>query len=119
MLDIPILLHIAERADIPVKFLPRDENLELMDQYLTNEKRYIPIFIFIDEDGNEIGKWGPWAPEINEFTERLKADLPIRDSEQYEEAFQQYIKQVGDSFKNDDTFWHYVYNDMKHTILSL
>lgn len=119
MLDIPIFLHIAEKANIPTRFLIRDDNLELMDQYLTNEKRYIPIFIFIDEDGNEIGKWGPWAPEINEFTERLKADLPIRDSEQYEEAFQQYIKQVGDSFKNDDTFWHYVYNDMKHTILSL
>src|SRR5690625_4199590 len=119
MLDIPIFLHIAEKANIPTRFLIRDDHLELMDQYLTNEKRYIPIFIFADEDGNEIGKWGPWAPEINEFTEELKANLPPRDADEYEEAFQQYIKQVSESFQNDPTFWNHVYNDMKKTVLSL
>src|SRR5690625_6161251 len=53
MLNIPIFLKIAEIANMPVRFLNRDENLELMDEYLTNGNRVIPIFIFIDEDGNE------------------------------------------------------------------
>src|SRR5699024_12202201 len=57
MLCVPILLRLAEKTGMPVKILPRDENLELMDQYLTNEKRIIPIFVFIDEDGNEVAKW--------------------------------------------------------------
>jgi|SRR5690625_2889709 len=119
MLDIPIYLHIAEVANIPTRFLIRDDHLELMDRYLTNEKRYIPMFIFIDDKGNELGTWGPWAPEVNEFTEELKKDLPPRDSDQYEEAFQQYIKRVSESFRQDDEIWNYVYNDMKKTILSL
>src|SRR5699024_2014897 len=46
MLDIPILFRTLEKANIPVRVLPRDSHLELMDQYLTNEKRIIPIFIF-------------------------------------------------------------------------
>src|SRR5690625_5900658 len=48
MLNIPILLHLAEKTEMPVRILPRDENLDLMDQYLTNDKRIIPIFIFIE-----------------------------------------------------------------------
>ena len=119
MMDIPIFLNIAEEANIETRFLIRDDNLELMDQYLTNEKRYIPIFIFIDENGNEIGKWGPWAPEINEFTNELKKDLPERDSEDYDEAFKQYIKKVSASFSNDEKLWNYAYNDMKQTVLNL
>src|SRR5690625_975770 len=67
MLDIPILLHMADKTDMPVRFLPRDDNLELMDQYLTNGNRTIPIFIFIDRDGNEVGKWGPVAESVREF----------------------------------------------------
>src|SRR5690625_4882491 len=45
MLNIPIFLKIAEKANMPVRFLNRDENLELMDEYLTNGNRVIPIFI--------------------------------------------------------------------------
>ena len=48
MLCVPILMRLAEAAGFELRFLIRDENLELMDQYLTNGKsRSIPIFIFI------------------------------------------------------------------------
>lgn len=119
MLDIAIFLNMAEVANIDTRFLIRDDNLPLMDQYLTNEKAYIPIVIFIDKAGNEIGKWGPWAPEINDLMNRLKAELPPRDSDQFEGAFQELIKKVGSSFRNDESLWQYVYTDMKKTILSL
>ena len=50
MLNNPILLKIAKAANIDVRFVLRDQNLELMDQYLTNgTSRAIPIFIFMDE----------------------------------------------------------------------
>src|SRR5690606_24737899 len=64
MVNVPIFMHIAQEAMLEARFLIRDENLELMDQYLTNgTSRSIPIFIFLDKDGNEIGKWGPRAPK--------------------------------------------------------
>lgn len=119
MMDIPIFLHIAKVANIDTRFLIRDDHLELMDQYLTNGKRYIPMFIFIDEVGKEVGTWGPWAPEVNEFTEKLKADLPDRESAQFEEAFQQFIQKVSSTFRSDEEMWNYVYEDMKKVLLSL
>ncbi|MEI3611650.1 thioredoxin family protein [Pseudogracilibacillus sp. SO30301A] len=116
MLDVPILLRIAETANIAVRILPRDEHLELMDNYLTNEKRYIPIIIFIDEDGNEVTKWGPMAPEIATFVEELKTGMPEKDAPGYKEAFKKYVDAIGDTFRNDEKFWNYVYEDIKKTL---
>jgi len=118
MMDIPILLRMLEAANIPIRFLPRDSHLELMDRYLTNNKRYIPIFIFIDEAGNEVTKWGPMAPEVEAFVNKEKANLPEKDSAGYEEAWKDYIKKIGDTFSNDTTIWQSVYEDIKQTILS-
>lgn len=112
MLDVPIMLKIAEAADIPVSLLPRDQHLELMDRYATNGKRYIPIFIFIDENGNEIGKWGPMAPEVIELVNELKKEVPPKDNPNYKEAFRKYADKISDYFTKDDTYWNYTYNDI-------
>lgn len=117
MLDVPILLRMAEAANIPVRILPRDEHLELMDNYLTNEKRYIPIMIFIDENGNEVAKWGPMAPEVAAYVEELKTGMPEKDAPGYKDAFQKYVDAVGNAFSNDEKFWNYVYEDIKKTLL--
>lgn len=119
MLDIPIFLRLAEKAGIQVSFLPRDEHLELMDQYLTNNKRFIPIIIFIDEAGNELTTWGPMAPEINTFVEKQKRDLPDKTDPSYDSAFQDYIKVIGETFTSDENFWQYVYADMTKTLLHI
>lgn len=119
MLDIPILLRLAEAANIPVSFLRRDENLILMDQYLTNEKRIIPIFIFIDQDGNELAKWGPMAPEIANYSNEIKKDLPAKEAPEYKEAFQQFAQKVGEEFTNNESFWKSVYADIKKTLTAI
>lgn len=105
MMNVPILLHMLETANIPVSFLPRDKHLELMDQYLTKNKRFIPIFIFIDESGNEIGKWGPMAPEVEALSDQMKEMLPSKDDPNYKAIFTQYADKVGKLFTNDDTYW--------------
>lgn len=117
MLNIPILLRVAKKAEMPVKFLLRDENLELMDQYLTNGKsRTIPIMIFIDESGNEVTKWGPSAPTTRNFVEQYRKDLPEKDTEGYEDAFKEMIGITGKAFKEDQNLWLGVYEDMKKTL---
>jgi len=119
MLNVPILLRISEAGTIPISILRRDENLELMDQYLTNNKRIIPMVIFIDEAGNELAKWGPMAPEIAAYSNDLKQDLPNKEDETYKEAFQKYIQKVSDRFTNDESFWNAVYIDMTNTLTSI
>lgn len=119
MLDIPILLRICEQANLPIRFLIRDDNLELMDQYLTDEKRYIPIFIFVDRNGKELAKWGPMAPAINDYVNELKTKLPEKEDPTYEEAFAEYIKIVGENFERNESLWNKVYEDLKKTIMAI
>ncbi|MEO6589423.1 MAG: thioredoxin family protein [Pyrinomonadaceae bacterium] len=63
--NIPIIEKIAaENEQIETRYVLRDENLELMDRYLTNNARSIPKLICLDaETLEEIGSWGP-RPQI-------------------------------------------------------
>ena len=57
---LPFINKIAELSSlVRVKLILRDENLELMDQYLTDGGRGIPKLICLDKDLIEIGTWGP------------------------------------------------------------
>lgn len=116
MLNVPLLIKLCEKTNIPVRFLPRDEHLDLMNHYLTNDKKIIPIFIFINQDGNEVAKWGPIADEINNFVNKFREKLPNKDSDEYEAAFQNFIKQVGTAFETDESLWQASFNDIVNTL---
>lgn len=120
LLNIPVLLRLAEKIQMPVRFLHRDENLTLMDQYLTNGKsRTIPIFIFIDENGKEKAKWGPIAPYTKQFVEQQKKDLPAKDAADYKEKFTELVKFTSKEFRDNPTFWNASYANMKETLVRL
>lgn len=59
---------------IDLEWKLRDENLELMDQYLTNGGRSIPKLIAFDEKGDELFQWGPRPKHIQETYLRLKEE---------------------------------------------
>ncbi|WP_047979662.1 thioredoxin family protein [Ornithinibacillus contaminans] len=118
MMNIPILLKIAEHAAIDVRMLLRDQNLELMDQYLTNgTSRSIPIFIFIDQAGNEVAKWGPRAETVQQFVDEIRADLPAKEAEDYQEKFQEMITTMTKTFTTNTALWDQVYTSIKQTLL--
>lgn len=116
MLCAPILLRLTEQTGMPVRFLPRDENLELMDRYLTNDKRVIPIFIFIDEDGNEVANWGPMAETTKELVDELKKSLPEKDAEDYQEKFKSFIKHTSKEFTENETILNDTYESIVKSI---
>jgi hypothetical protein len=67
--NIPVIEKIAfESADIETRYVLRDENLELIDAYLTNNARSIPKLICLDaETLEEIGTWGPRAQTAMDY----------------------------------------------------
>lgn len=64
-----------------VRVIYRDENLELMDQFLTNGTRSIPIVIVLDENEEVVTHWGPRPAYGAELLKKHKAD-----SENYTKA---------------------------------
>lgn len=102
----PILLKIAEASNMEVRFLLRDQNLELMDQYLTNgTSRAIPIFIFIDQNGDEQAVWGPRAQKIQNLVDLERRALPANDSADFKDKQMEMYKKLRNSFLNDESIW--------------
>jgi len=55
----PTIAELCQRADVELRVVRRDEHPGLIDRYLTNGGRAIPIAIVLDEDFREISHWGP------------------------------------------------------------
>lgn len=88
--SMPIMNKIAElNSNIGLKVVLRDENMELMDAFLTRGSRSIPKLVVFDMDKQEIlGKWGPrptqatemvmnYKEEHGKLTPELKQDLQV------------------------------------------
>ena len=75
--SLPVLNKIAKSTDkIDLKVILRDENLPLMDLFLTNGGRSIPKLIALDKDNNVIDSWGP-RPTI---ASKMVADYKEKNS---------------------------------------
>ncbi|WP_057914588.1 thioredoxin family protein [Peribacillus muralis] len=117
MMNIPILLNIAEAANVETRMVLRDENLELMDQYLTNgTARSIPIFIFIDKLGEERAVWGPRAPRVQDYVMELRSVLPAKDDERFEAEQKDVFKKITKAFSEDSNLWDEVYGSIKEAL---
>lgn len=59
--SVPMLNKMAEITDkIDLRILFRDQNLELMDQYLTNGGRAIPKLLIVEKESLKVVEhWGP------------------------------------------------------------
>jgi len=59
--NLPYLQHMAATSDkIELRIVLRDENLELMDRFLTNGGRSIPKLLLLDTSNGEVlADWGP------------------------------------------------------------
>ncbi len=119
MLNNPILLKIAEEIDMEVRFILRDQNLELMDQYLTNgTSRAIPIFVFIDQKGEEFAVWGPRAKRVQEFVDEERSKLPAQDAPHFKEQQMNMYKRLTDAYRKDSEIWHTVADSIIDTLAS-
>ncbi|KOY85343.1 hypothetical protein AD998_03495 [bacterium 336/3] len=74
--NLPTIHKIAEASNgkISLKLLLRDENLEVMDMFLTNGGRSIPKMVCLDENLTTLGTWGPRPTPVQELMLNAKAE---------------------------------------------
>jgi len=76
---VPVLEHLAAlNPNIEQRLILRDENLDVMDAFLTNGGRSIPKTIFLDAETLEVlGHWGPKPKEMMDklFAEKAAGDF--------------------------------------------
>lgn len=74
---VPYLARLCEAtAGLELRILRRDEHPEVMDRYLTNGSRSIPIVIVLDRDYQELGHWGPRPAELQRWLHEARGTVP-------------------------------------------
>jgi hypothetical protein len=93
---VPIIAKLSDLAPgLELRVLPRDENPELMDRYLTNGSRSIPIVIGLDETFQEVGHWGPRPSQLQAWVMANRATIP--KAELYPQVRKWYARDHGES----------------------
>lgn len=74
--NLPVLARLAaESGKLSLRIFPRDQHPEIMDQYLNNGHRSIPVFAFFDEQFKPIGHWIERPARVTELMDRMRDDL--------------------------------------------
>lgn len=77
---LPIIKLMSEASEnIDLKLVFRDENEELINQFLTNDAKSIPKLLVLDESFNLINHWGPRPEGAKNLIIEYKANHGIVD----------------------------------------
>lgn len=99
--NLPAIAKIASLSNnIDLKIILRDQNLDLMDLYLTDGKRSIPKLIAFDENLNELFIWGPRPQNAQILFDNLK-DKGLAKEEIIKELHTWYAKDKCQSLENE------------------
>jgi len=104
--SLPIINKIVESSEkLELKIVLRDDNLKLMDEFLTNGARSLPKLIILDKNMEVINQWGPrskaatkvvndYIQEHGHVDDQLKADLQVWYNKNKGEAILQEIQEL-------------------------
>jgi hypothetical protein len=92
---LPAVARWAEATGVELRVLERDAWPEVMDRYLTNGARSIPIVIVLDADFRELSHWGPRPAELQAWVIENKPKM--EKSERQKEVRRWYARDKGAS----------------------
>ncbi len=99
--NLPYLALIAaENPNINFKIILRDSNPEIMDQFLTNGARSIPILAAFDNNGDELFRWGSRPKAAQQLFLQWKAE-GIVSPELYEKLHFWYARNKGEAIESE------------------
>ena len=94
--SIPGLQRFVESVPgFELRILRRDEHPDVMDRYLTNGSRSIPIVIVLDEAFEELGHWGPRPSVLQSWVMANRVSIP--KAELYPQVRSWYARDRGES----------------------
>ena len=99
--NLPYLALMAEEnLNINFKIILRDSNPDIMDQFLTNGTRSIPILVSFDINGNELFKWGARPKVVQDLFNQWKAERIVKP-ELYKKLHLWYAKNKGQAIESE------------------
>jgi len=93
---VPIIAKLVDLTPgLELRIIERDGNPDVMNQYLTNGSRSIPIVIALNDGFEEVGHWGPRPSLLQSWVMANRGTMP--KSELYREMRKWYARDRGES----------------------
>lgn len=97
-----VKMAAATAGKVSLRIVLRDENPQIIDQYLTQGSRSIPIMVGFDKVGQQIFRWGPRPEPAQTLLTHWKNEVPQRSFEAFEEEMHTwYTKDKGISLQEE------------------
>lgn len=89
----PVVNVMMNEIGVEQKIVLRDENPELMNEFLTDGAKSIPILIGVNNEGNEIFRFGPRPQHGMELLKKHKENPQEYTDEQFHQDLQVWYNQ--------------------------
>jgi hypothetical protein len=101
---VPLMVKAAQHnPGINLRIMVRDEHPEIMQNYLTNGAKSIPILVFFDENYKEIKRWGPRPEPCQSLFLELKQAPNLTKEQMMHNVQEWYVKDKGQTFMHELT----------------
>lgn len=117
--NIPVVFRALEVSEWPVEVLILEENLDIMDNFLTMGGRSVPVVIFADTGGHVLGQWGPRPKHVQEVMIKFKQENPDREAPTYEENILQARKQMLEKYGEGNEVHAVIVSELRDLISGL
>jgi hypothetical protein len=101
---VPLMVKAAQQnTSIKVRIMVRDEHPELMENYLTNGGKSIPILVLFNDQFEELTFWGPRPKPCQELFLSLKTQPNLNKEDVILAVQEWYAKDKGQTFQSELT----------------
>ncbi|MCH7836807.1 MAG: thioredoxin family protein [Chloroflexi bacterium] len=88
---LPVMARIAEVAGMELRIFPRDDNLDIMKEFLNQgEHQSIPVFVFYTEDHRYIAHWIERPAKANAELGEMQAMFEGKEQEERRAAYREF-----------------------------
>lgn len=114
--NMPVLFRVNEQAGIPTEVMIMEQNLDLIDAYLTMGGRAIPIALYTDTGGHPLGQWGPRPAYVQEVMNAFKRDNPDREAPDYQEKIAVVRQEMGRRYGEDTAYQTLIVQELRELL---
>lgn len=101
--NLPFINKMAEASDkIDLRIILRDENPEIMNQFLTNGTKSIPKLVCLNPENEVLWTWGPRPEGIIKLVEEFKQKNPAYTKEEFHQNLHLWYAKDRGSLIQDD-----------------
>lgn len=101
---VPVLQNVIDAMGWQSRYILRDEHPAVMDMFLTNGTRSIPVIVALDSDLKPLGPhWGPRPAVLQDLVNQWKVQMPKEDW--HKELHSWYAIDKGEQMQKDFAEW--------------